>query len=120
MQTVITDYQISYFPNRKLLQQDIPCAVCEAVGRGAALMIPGTHVCPGGWTSEYKGYIVSAHNQHTRTAEFVCMDLSPEGLPGGQMNENGALFNFVTTVCGSLPCPPYIDSREMTCVICSK
>jgi hypothetical protein len=26
----------------------------------------------------------------------------------------------VEGVCGSLPCPPYVPRREITCVVCTK
>jgi len=81
---------------RNLYQQDAPCAVCEAVGRGSALMIPGTHVCPSGWIQEYQGYLMSQYYDYYRT-EFICVDGSPEAVDGGSSGTNGALLYHVRT-----------------------
>ena len=82
-------------------------------------MIPGTQVCPPGWTQEYKGHLMSNKYSYQRT-EYVCVDESPEVIPGGGANQNGALFYYVRAYCGSLQCPPYKNNRETTCVVCTK
>ncbi|XP_035672335.1 collagen alpha-3(IV) chain-like [Branchiostoma floridae] len=98
--------------------RNVPCAVCHSPSRRAQLMIPARQTCPGGWTREYGGYLMTASHGHSRT-EFVCMDGEPEALPGGEGNEDGALFYVVEARCGSLPCPPYVEGRELTCVVCT-
>eukprot|EP00058_Branchiostoma_floridae_P011959 XP_002597447.1 hypothetical protein BRAFLDRAFT_80547 [Branchiostoma floridae] len=98
--------------------RNVPCAVCHSPSRRAQLMIPARQTCPGGWAREYGGYLMTAHHTHSRT-EFVCMDGEPEALPGGEGNEDGALFYVVESRCGSLPCPPYVEGRELTCVVCT-
>ena len=50
---------------------------------------------------------------------FVCLDDDPETIQGGAADKNGALFYLTEARCGSLPCPNYIDGRELTCVVCS-
>ncbi|XP_078681676.1 uncharacterized protein LOC144916423 [Branchiostoma floridae x Branchiostoma belcheri] len=52
--------------------------------------------------------------------EYVCVDGQPETVPGGDANQNGALFYLVEARCGSLPCPEYVEGRELTCVVCTK
>ena len=99
--------------------QDAPCVVCDVEGRSSTLMVPGTHVCPGGWVEEYRGYLVSTHHTYHR-AEFICVDQSPQGLYGGHGNTNGALLYYVRAKCGALLCPPYTNEREVTCVVCTK
>ncbi|KAI8494277.1 hypothetical protein Bbelb_280370 [Branchiostoma belcheri] len=99
--------------------RNVPCAVCHSLSRRAQLMIPARKTCPEGWTREYGGYLMTGHNTYFRT-EFVCMDGEPEVLPGGERNEDGALFYIVEARCGSLPCPPYVEGRELTCVVCTK
>ena len=32
--------------------RDMPCALCEATGRGDKIMIPSHYVCPDGWHKE--------------------------------------------------------------------
>eukprot|EP00058_Branchiostoma_floridae_P013330 XP_002598818.1 hypothetical protein BRAFLDRAFT_74505 [Branchiostoma floridae] len=98
---------------------DVPCAVCHVASRGSKLMIPARHSCPSGWTREYKGYLMTERQTHNRS-EFVCMDREPETRPGGHENKGGALLYPVQANCGSLPCPNYVQGRELTCVVCTK
>ncbi|XP_078703897.1 uncharacterized protein LOC144928973 [Branchiostoma floridae x Branchiostoma belcheri] len=99
--------------------RDVSCSVCYCLSRRAQLMIPARKTCPEGWTREYGGYLMAGHYTHHPT-EFVCMDGEPEVLPGGDKDQNGALFYPVEARCGSLPCPPYVEGRELTCVVCTK
>ena len=63
---------------------------------------------------EFYGYLVSEYHM------YECMDVSPETIQGEQSNQDGVLFFHVEPRCGSLPCPPYENTREMTCAVCSK
>ncbi|CAH1799502.1 unnamed protein product [Owenia fusiformis] len=101
-----------------LHDNDVPCVVCQ-IPRGVS-MVPARHSCPTGWTLEYKGYLVADHHTHPRSAVFECMDEAPETTQGGHASQNGALFYSVQAVCGSLPCPDYIQGGELTCAVCSK
>ncbi|XP_078619369.1 uncharacterized protein LOC144886545 [Branchiostoma floridae x Branchiostoma japonicum] len=103
-----------------LHNRDVPCAVCYSLSRRAQLMIPARKTCPEGWTREYGGYLMAAYYNHSGRTEFVCMDGEPEVRPGGEGSDNGALFYPVEARCGSLPCPPYVEGRELTCVVCTK
>ena len=117
-----TEYEISglnTFP-RNLHDHDAPCAVCHAESRGSHVMIPARNVCPSGWTLEYKGYLMSAYVGHKGRTQFICVDENPEATTGSHGNENGALLHFVESHCGSLPCPPYDNGKELTCVVCTK
>eukprot|EP00058_Branchiostoma_floridae_P013331 XP_002598819.1 hypothetical protein BRAFLDRAFT_74504 [Branchiostoma floridae] len=107
------------FQGASLHNHDVPCAVCHVLSRGSKLMIPARLSCPSGWTREYKGYLMTEYLNYHRS-EFVCMDGEPEARPGGHVNENGALFYPVEGNCGSLPCPNYVQGRELTCVVCTK
>ena len=100
---------------------DAPCAVCRTT-RSSVIMIPGRNQCYGGWTREYHGYLMSDYEGHTSASEYICLDIDPEVLTGGNhaVNSNGKLLYFVEAKCGSLPCPPYVNGRELTCVVCSK
>ncbi|XP_070175921.1 short-chain collagen C4-like, partial [Littorina saxatilis] len=97
---------------------DVPCSVCLAP-QSTTIMVPATHTCPLGWTSQYTGHLVAQWKNHYAT-EYVCLDGSPEDDSSGVGNDNGILFYYVMTVCGSLPCPPYINDKVVTCVVCSK
>ena len=105
--------------SHSILNHDAPCAVCYVTTRVAVLMIPGTYICPQTWTREYYGWLMAErHNHHHST--FECVDVSPETVAGGGANQNGASFYHVEPRCGSLPCPPYDQQKEMTCAVCTR
>lgn len=102
--------------------QNVPCALCQSP-RPATVMIPGRNLCYDGWTLEYAGYLVanSASSSSYQRTEFICVDQSPEVIPGGGTSESGADMYNVEVVCGtSIFCPPYVTGREITCVVCTK
>ncbi|XP_078581552.1 uncharacterized protein LOC144864975 [Branchiostoma floridae x Branchiostoma japonicum] len=103
-----------------LQNREVPCAACFSLSRRSHIMIPARKLCPQGWTREYHGYLMAGYHGHSSRTEFVCMDGEAEALPGGEGDENGALFYPVEARCGSLPCPPYVEGRELTCVVCTK
>ena len=80
----------------------------------------GKNKCKKGWTKEYNGYLMSGHYTHKAGKEYICVDKTAEKIKNSQANKDGALLYPVEAVCGSLPCPPYTDGREMTCVVCTK
>ena len=97
----------------------VPCAVCLATSRETVLMIPARTTCPTLWTTEYTGYLMSAHYQHPRSM-YECVDKSQESVQGSFRDTNGALFYHVEVDCGfGLPCPPYIEELEVTCAVCT-
>ena len=76
-------------------------------------MIPAKTKCHPGWTLEFTGYLMAGwHN----------LDKEPENVVGGREGiiDDGRLLYFVEARCGSLKCPPYVNGRELTCVVCSK
>lgn len=104
-----------------LQDHDVPCAVCRVKYRSSMIMIPGRKSCAGKhWTREYWGYLATGHYNHKNQIQYVCVDRAPEADPKGAKNDNGALLYLVQGVCGSLPCPPYVQGRELTCVVCTK
>ena len=105
--------------NLRLHEHDVPCVVCYVATRTAKIMIPGTYKCPSQWTREYYGYLMAERYNHHRST-FECVDGTPEVAPGGHVNHNGALFYHVEPRCGSLPCPPYEQQKEMTCAVCTR
>ena len=99
---------------------DAPCAICFASTRGSLLMIPAKTSCPGGWTEEYDGYLMSeSYNPEGRTM-YICVDGSPESLSGqnGHDPDRVELF-MVEAKCEGLSCPPYSAEKELTCVVCT-
>ena len=100
-------------PLASVYDHNVPCAVCFSDARTTVLMISGRYSCPTGWTREYYGY------SHHRS-RYECVDVSPETVAGGGTNHDGALFYHVEPRCGSLPCPPYVEEKELTCAVCTK
>ncbi|XP_052820146.1 uncharacterized protein LOC128245970, partial [Mya arenaria] len=108
------------FFEKALGDHDAPCAVCRT-SRETTLMIPGRNQCYPGWTKEYAGYLVSGEYAGALSVtNYACLDASAETENSDYPDKNGRLMYIVESVCGSLPCPPYVQYREITCVVCSK
>ena len=69
-----TQYQTDGNALNSLHDHIIPCAACHVTTRSVQLMIPGTDQCPGGWTSEYTGWLMSEHHNHRGRTMYVCVD----------------------------------------------
>lgn len=99
---------------------EVPCAVCLVEDAGAQFMYPGSQVCPSGWTTQYAGYLMGQQYQQTAgTADFLCVDRAAQGI-GTNANSNGTLLYSTEGECGALPCPPYVQNREITCSVCTR
>ena len=105
--------------NLPLYDHDDPCSVCVA-SRNTVFMISGKYTCPQNWVREYHGYLMAEYYGHKSRSTFKCVDVAPETITGGHANHNGALFYHVEPRCGSLPCPPYDQQKEMTCAVCTR
>ncbi|XP_072024159.1 uncharacterized protein [Amphiura filiformis] len=118
------EYQISEFPPfAGKHNHDVPCAVCIATNRGILMMIPAKMTCPSGWNREYHGYLMSDRYGRDSPTEFVCVDRNPEVRSDSSVaDQDGVLFYPVEGRCdnGNLPCGPYINGAELTCVVCTK
>ena len=120
-----TEYQIytnnPFSKSRQALHNnDAPCAACYTP-KSATIMIPARTTCPDGWGKEYGGYVMAEARHHKGRTTYVCVDGDPEVRPGGGANVDGALLYNTEAWCGySLPCPPFVNGRELTCVVCSK
>ena len=125
------EYEIhSAYNNRDLLlrhnnngqsldEQDVPCVYCKVKGRSVVTTFAAATRCPAGWDLEYQGYLMAEYHNHPRQGGPICVDEAPETLVRGGANLNGALLYFVRGKCGSLPCPPYVNDRQLACVVCS-
>ena len=108
------------FGSKNIYNQNPVCAVCRVVRRSTQFMLPGRSECYPGWTKEYDGYLMAGHPGHKGRTQYICMNGEPETDDAGYRDEGGALFYAVEGKCGSLPCPPYVDNRELTCAVCTK
>jgi len=97
------------------------CAVCYVAQRSASVMIPASTRCPGGWTQEYSGYLMSenAASSSRDATTYICVDEAPEVASGGASTSRSCL-SFVKVGCGILPCSIYNSGWELACVVCSK
>ena len=117
-----TEYQVNTFnPLKKNVHDyEAVCAVCFAKSRGSMLVMPARNDCPSGWTEEYHGYLMTGYYNHKKQRDYLCVDEDVEYVPGTKANKHGALLYPVEGVCGSLPCKPYVNGRELTCAVCTK
>ena len=85
-------------------------------------MVSAKYTCPTGWTREYYGYLMAEYsgNNHCRS-QYTCVDTALEPADGSLViSHNGLLFYFIEGRCGSLPCPPYDNTKELSCAIFTK
>ena len=113
------EYQDDGGFSEDLKNHDAPCVVCNAETRTRQIMIPGKESCPQGWVREYYGWLV-AQQYNDGASTFACLDVAMEKIAGSASDQQGGLFHLVEAVCGSLQCPPYVDGRELACVVCTK
>ncbi|XP_078312769.1 uncharacterized protein LOC144619215 [Crassostrea virginica] len=99
---------------------DVPCAVCLVPNRSVVNMFPARKTCYDGWKLEYQGYLMAGYRGYQSGSQYTCIDIDPDTIDGGQANNNGKMFYQVKARCGSLKCPPYVEGRELVCVVCSK
>ena len=100
---------------------DIPCAVCYTSNHSAVYMVPAKYTCPSGWTRQYYGYLMAEESGGSRhRSQYSCMDTEFKPVNGTSANKNGLVLYFVEGRCGSLPCPPYDSTRELSCAVCTK
>ncbi|CAC5397742.1 unnamed protein product [Mytilus coruscus] len=109
------------FDNSKYDGYSLPCAVCHTKIGSSTIMIPGRKDCIGCWKKEYTGYLMSGWPGHASATEYICVDADAEKLKkASNWNDKRMLYSVAAKCNGILPCPPYVDGREMTCVVCSK
>ena len=102
-------------------ETSIPCAVCHVSNRTAVYMVPAKYTCPTGWTREYYGYLMAQYYTHLGKSQFICVDNAFKPVPVSNPRKYPTLFlYFVEGRCGVLPCPPYDNTKELSCTVCTK
>jgi len=78
----------------------------------------GRNKCPSGHKQMYEGLIMSAsYTQYKGT--FVCVDRERKvHYEASQSDQDGHLWYTTEANCGSLPCGPYQQDRELNCAVC--
>ena len=69
---------------------------------------------------EYEGHLMSNFGGYHASSEYVCVDRDPQDRDGGQESTNQAMLYYTISKCGSLPCPPYVEDKILSCAVCSK
>jgi hypothetical protein len=68
--------------------------------------------------------IILALNLHYRYLHHgkvpVCVDESSGSIPGSAAELAESVLYFIEATCSGIPCPPYTDGAEITCVVCTK
>ncbi|XP_071839395.1 uncharacterized protein [Apostichopus japonicus] len=115
---VMVEYSTGSFqPLQQVHNHEMPCCVCMAPRRMSKLVIPARNTCPSSeWTLEYSGYLQSAARTWYRTAT-ICLDQSPETIPGTESDWNGAMLMNTEFRCNQ--CGEYTDGFELTCAVCT-
>ena len=100
---------------------DPTCAVCYTSTRETELMVPAKTSCPSSqWTREYYGYLMSGHHNHTGRSSYICVDKAFGAASGSGSQTLAAGLYHVEATCNGLPCPPYVDYKELTCAVCTR
>ena len=110
------EYQTQPEPTHQLTPV---CAVCR-IPRATVIMIAAKPTCPVGWVKEYGGYLMAGSDSLEGATEFICVDSQMGYVPGSKSNDDGRLLYYTVTRCGSLPCPPFVNNKIVSCVVCSK
>lgn len=64
---------------------------------------------------------MSQSNTSRRTvSEYIYVYEKLESVPGGDADRDEAVVYPVEAICGSLKYLPYVNDRELTCIVCSK
>ena len=96
--------------------RNMPCALCEATGRGDKIMIPSHYVCPDGWHKEYNGYIMAGYYTQEGSSMHYCVDGNLEQIIGSGDAEDVHLLYTVRAYGPHVP----KDGYPLTCVVCTK
>ena len=111
----------SPFDFDKYDHHQVACSVCMKRRRVSTVMIPARNDCYGDWVKEYNGYLYAGHPTHAAASEYICMDETPDVLSKSSTWTGKKLLYPVMVNCnGAIPCPPYVNGREVTCVVCSR
>ena len=96
---------------------NMPCSLCEATGRGDKIMIPSHYVCPNGWHKEYNGYIMAGSAGQEGSSMYYCIDENLEQIKGTGGSDGGY---YLYTVHASGSYVPRDGSYALSCVVCTK
>lgn len=95
--------------------------MCENRAASVTFTHFGNLSCPHGYQPDFTGFTFSNYYGQKK-GEYVCVDMNAEGFPNYRSSSNDNQGRLASTEfrCGTLPCPPFTDYREVPCVQCSK
>ena len=114
--TYAVEYQTSGILNH-VNGNNMPCALCEATGRGDKIMIPSHYVCPDGWHKEYNGYIMAGLHTQAGSSMYYCIDENLEQIKGTR-GDDGGYYMYTVYATGSYV--PRDGNYALSCVVCTK
>ena len=98
----------------------VPCSVCETENQTQLLMIPAATSCPVGWMRQYLGNLMAERYNHAGSSNYICVTQQYEQISASVGDQASGYAIPVEVICGSLPCPPYVEGNELSCVVCTK
>ena len=119
----ITRMEPLLYTNQLGVTDAIPCALCHISNHSTIFTFSGRSTCPGDWTRQYNGHLITSYE--FSTTDILCADerLSREirwrDTNTGTVIRNGV--NMLETVCGEgmASCQGYEAGQLMPCVVCS-
>ena len=100
---------------------DATCAVCYSSTHEIMLMVPAKTSCPSSqWTREYHGYLMTERHTNSGRTSYICVDSAFEAATGGRGHSAATDLYHVEAVCSGLPCPEYVNYKEVTCAVCTR
>ena len=64
---------------------------------------------------------MSEHYNNKGRTTFVCVDKDAQALPGLGADDADTLMYHTSVGCNNgIPCPPYVDGKDLACVVCTK
>merc|ERR1719163_2182344 len=95
--------------------EDPSCVVCAA--DAPTYVSWGRNKCATGHEQMYEGLVMSSEYT-TYKGEFICADRERKVSDSASQNDQGShRWYTVEAQCGSLPCGPYQENRELNCAV---
>jgi hypothetical protein len=103
---------------------DAACAVCQRPGAVQTYVQWGRINCTNGHTTEYSGLIMAngygSTSQRFQRSEFVCVDMAREAHATSSSSSTSASGSWFTSeMKGGASDEVYVQSREVSCAVCS-
>lgn len=95
--------------NRIFQDENLPCLRCLANNAAKVVTVPGTFLCPDGWTLEYSGYLGTDSSAAMGSERYVCLHAESKSSGHAQSSVRGLLNDPAL----------YDEERDLTCTVCT-